>query len=289
MTFPFEFNIPDPEVLIQRAQEARQTALDRLAENPSLFWAPSIGVWLEIAREARVPFVEATEVYRIPRETLLNFEQMPPEDEVYFEGLAKVVRDRPHGQMLRWDGCAPISLKSAMASAISDDDLHKSMGMLTPDDPRAFEIIHSQPTEMVGVWQRPWVKARSHGSHPVEYRVFVEGGSVTGVANYYIQRGLPKDDQVLIEVEVAKSHARELIAAAKRIGRLPWMPDQGPEWAEHEVNATLDFLVDDEGRVVFLEAGPAFGLGAHPCAFMNLHPGYSGPISTHGLALGGQD
>lgn len=99
-------------------------------------------------------------------------------------------------------------------------------------------------------------------------------------ADYYIQRDIPDTPEVRAYAAQAVEYTRAVLGALAQSGRNPAMPQQpNPE----QVSATLDFLVDDQGVLRFLEAGPGFGWGAHPCAFLKSN-GDVAPIE--GLCLG---
>jgi hypothetical protein len=127
------------------------------------------------------------------------------------------------------------------------------------------------------------------GAWPAEWRVFVENGTVTGVANYYGWCGEADAPSARAALEAADS-AQRIVDAAKglnlaaRYMDLMFMtrPLTGKETPESlkirdamnarfdvdGINCTLDFMETEDG-LKLIEGGPAFSPigGAHPCAF----------------------
>ena len=112
----------------------------------------------------------------------------------------------------------------------------------------------------------------------MEYRAFVRDSKLLGIANYYPQRALPDTPATHSQVQQVEQLTQRLVAHLDAAGQYPWMVSYERGFKPRTVNATLDFLVTQDGVVVLLEAGPPFGAGAHPCSFLDQ------PIS--GLALG---
>lgn len=235
------------------------------------FPAPSLSAWMSAVHDAGVPAVPTEEVARFAVTDLLGFERDTPETRTMFERLDALNRDVPEGSMLRWDCCAPLGLKEHMAdgrTTCPQDHDHRD---LHPGDPRAFDILYDFPADDIGVHRRPWVTAAVHDGFPVEFRVFVNNGQVVAVSNYYVQRALPATETILKQAHEACTAAARIVNAVRTAGRFPWMNGQALEanGAPPPFDATLDFLVTPQGHVLFLEAGPGFGLGAHPCCFYN--------------------
>lgn len=244
----------------------------------------SLEAWVALAEAAGVDVVPAEVVARIPVKTLLNFEEPKAEDQSHWDALEAVNASLGDGQMLRWDCCATLDLKGAMdqtPQAVSPAD----KGGLHPGDPRFFDILYQFPEQEMRVLRRPWVEARMEGSHPVEYRAFVKDGVLEGISNYYPQRALTMSATVENEVQQAIDAVGKLLKHFENEGTVPWAVNAHPSRFDLEkVSCTIDFLVEAEGKVLFLEAGPAFNAGAHPCCFEH-HKDEEGQILTQGLAL----
>ena len=154
------------------------------------------------------------------------------------------------------------------------------MGKNSPfilDDPRLVDILFETPLDVIDMWARPWIEARMFRGYPVEYRVFVRSGAVVAVSSYYPQRAL---DYCEREIAQVMSMTETLIEAlGGRTMVYPLLLDDGADWSG--VNFTADYLVGQDGEVLWLESGPPFGKGAHPCCFLR----ESGVLEVRGLAL----
>lgn len=269
------FTFEDPVV----AREKRVLAPFRAKEG--VFNALSLTAWSKIAQDAGVPSIPAAVVLEIPVDVITRFDRPEPGDEQHYRNLKEIMANVPAGHMLRWDCCAALNLKFAMDGGELD---RAAMTSIEYDDPRFFDILYDYPGASMAVLQRPWIEARKVGSHPVEYRVYVENNEVQGISSYYPQRPLVLDDDVRREIEESLAFSKDIIAAANAAGTTPWMA--GYERAgldSTNVSCTLDFLVTESGDVQFIEAGPPFGAGAHPCCFQ--HNVVNGAISVKGVAL----
>jgi hypothetical protein len=90
---------------------------------------------------------------------------------------------------------------------------------------------------------------------PVEFRVFFQGGGIAA-CNYYPQRAL--SERYAPEMERAVELTRQL--AAFQVPAESGLPPAPAEFS-------CDWMVRQDGEVVFLEAGPPHTRrgGAHPC------------------------
>lgn len=279
-----EIMVPSDEELAARRHERCVAPLHRARErNPDmdLFSAISLSGWSRLAQDAGIALVPAERVCSVPVEVVMRFENPQPSDLVHVQPLLNARAALKSDEMLRWDCCASLDMKDVMSHgsapeyALRTDRLNPQVPVWRTlegfDDPRFMDIIMECPVESVDVIKRPWIEARREGTHPVEYRVFVANGRVEAVANYYIQRNLPLSDEVRQEVSQAISSTQKLIGHMERVGSLPFnlgVEEGHPMFDSTKASFTADYLVSQEGQVLFLEAGPPFGLGAHPCAFM---------------------
>jgi len=270
----------------------------------NVFSHVSLEGWMQQARLAGIALVDADVVARIPVDAIMNFEDPREEDRVHWKSLSAARSQLQAHEMLRWDCCASGDIKSVMHHGGPDaqENLNKAWmqtkdpvnpavpawrSALTPDDPRFFDIAYEYPGREIAVLKRPWVTPRTEGSHPAEYRVFVHNDEIVGVANYYIQRDMPSNDTVREEVGTAIELSKTLLESMSNHRAIVFNGDAEriPDAFEFgKVSCTLDFLVNEEGKVLFLEAGPPFGMGAHPCAFISNKPDGQ-HISVHGVAL----
>lgn len=263
----------------------------------NVFPSVSLNRWVQLAAAAGVPHVPASVAYLLPKEAFVLAEECRPEDQVHWDALKKLGSEIGPNEMLRWDCCASYDLKHRM-STVKADVVAREDGERDPDnastppwrwalspmDPRAFDIVPEYPAECIPVMRRPWINARMAGTHPVEYRVFVQDGQVIGLANYYLQRDLALDDTVRSEIEAVLEEAGKLVQLMASEGHSPWTQRQYEEPTDtvQGASCSMDFLITDYGQALFLEAGPPFGLGAHPCAFVR-HD--QATTSVNGVAL----
>ena len=256
----------DVEAALRHAASRHEQAKAAVAV-PGRFIGTSLTSWLDLVQSAGVPVVPAQEIASMPRDVLLRVEDQQPGDQEHWSELAAALKGVPAGHMARWELCSGLALKMAMAAA--EPPSHEVMTDLDAMDPRAFGIFYEFPADVVKVVSRPWVRAGMCEGYPVEFRVFVKNNKVLGVANYYPQRPLP-----LTYGNTALAHrclvkAENIVDKLVSRGAYPWMPSYERQFDPQKVSATLDFIATPDGGLVFLEAGPPFGAGAHPCAFID--------------------
>ncbi|HDK03334.1 MAG TPA: hypothetical protein ENG84_05790 [Gammaproteobacteria bacterium] len=251
--------------------EIRARLCAPLTEDPRRFNAVSLREWVGFAQAAGLNPVPAEPVASLPVDVVLRFDCPRPEDAPYWKAFERALEETGPGEMVRWSACASMELKWAMGAAVDPQSPdrwgHRPAAYLTPDDPRAFDVIYEYPEETIEVLRRPWVEARRVGAHPVEYRVFVQDSAVLGISSYYPQRPLVRDAQVERELAEVRAQTERLIRHLDACARLPWHPGYGKRYDPERVHCTLDFLVETDGAVRLLEAGPPWGAGAHPCCF----------------------
>lgn len=219
--------------------------------------------WLPVCEKAGIEAVPAEVVLETTKAALA--EAMDGESPLWDE-INAVVKNAGGPWMYRWDCCSPGLLKAIMAHGCDGVPLVGSSHYI--DDPRLWDIIEDFPEEEMRLYRRPWVKAVFESGYPVEFRVFVSGGCVSGVSSYYPQRPLP-DEPYHLWACTAGQQAEVLI--------------------EHGAppDCTMDFLlVAETKRIVFLEGGPPHregyrGPNAHPCCFA--------PGKVSGIALCAQE
>jgi len=225
-----------------------------------------LGEWIDACKRQSVPHITAEKLGSCWAQELIcaaygEVESAP------IRNLDALMRDTVQHldlseHMLRWSCCSTFDLKAAM-----DKDGRagpESRGAMNVDDPRFIGMLESdwQWMKPVTLYRRTWVEAMYHGSHPVEFRVFVENGDVVGVSNYYSQRGLPEEYGKL--AKRCKGMTQPLCNEAS--------------------DFTADWLVTPDCEVLFLEGGPPHRNAppaAHPCCFA--------PNNTNGIALQKQE
>lgn len=235
------------------ANPPRDAWKDRLGFN-----VMSLGDWLELCKKLAIDHVPAELVMKVPTEEVIDhIDKDFPE-----EWAKKVEEAKVQGNMLRWDCCAGMEVKSRMALGKYqwDPDIHRYFHL---GEPRTADIIYEFPDKEIALWKRRWVEAKIIDKYPVEYRVFVNDGEIKGIANYYPQR----------ELEYNRDHKWEAGTAGMLASRIIKYIEPPLKFNGHcdlpsdSLSFTLDFIVNKYGLVDFLEGGPPFGAGAHPCAF----------------------
>lgn len=242
---------------------------DRLGDLPwDRFCTVSLANWYAAAIAAEVPRVPATQIWKGPVMDLLTALDDPTAPNATARSLYDTLTAAAAPLiMFRWDCCASYHIKHAMGTGRSE--WSPEFLELPIDDPRAFDLLFEYPRAEIAVWKRPWVQAQIIGGYPLEFRVFVENSEIIGISSYYPQRPLPDT----AEIRQAMSRIRIASEAIIRQIKTPvWVPpgggaDQG--WAQDRVHGTLDWLVRPNGLgYLFLEGGPPYGAGAHPCCFL---------------------
>lgn len=253
------------------------------AADGSRFNAVSLEQWIKFASDAGIPFVPADVVATIPVSVLLTAETPSPDDAGHWAALKAANGGTHPSHMVRWDCCAGLDLKIAMDMNPEDVSAYDRTG-LHAGDPRFCDILYVYPAKEVSILRRPWVETRMEGTHPAEYRVYIEGGEIVGISSYYPQRAMPLDAVTGDEVRQTLLLAQSLLDQLKYAQVDPWFYGSKNERFEGRGAAcTLDFLVEATGKVMFLEGGPPFGAGADPCCFQQNR--VDGDISVKGVCL----
>lgn len=243
-----------------------------LDAHPGTFIGVSLQDWLEAVKAAGVPYVPARKALTVNRQDFLSFDEGRPESQALWAQMCNLRGEVPTGHMIRWDPCATLGVKMAMqeGAPAEDEIVAESFDLHPEGDPRAYDIIYEYPAAEVPILSRPWVRAQMIEGFPVEYRVFIQNSEVIGVANYYPQRALPDTPEIRQHVFKCTAYTEEIIRFMAEREARPWMPNYdraGFDMSGTLIHGTIDYLVRHDGEVLFLEAGPPFGAGAHPCAF----------------------
>ena len=245
-----------------------------VTEKTTRFCPTSLTDWVELCRRAGVPHIPAERISTVMRLDWMTFDQEDAKDRL--DAVVREVEEnlKPN-HMFRFDFCAPLELKYQVSEG--NHQLTEQMTWVIFDDPRAFDLLFSHPREEIPVHQRPWINATTKDGYPVEYRVFVRDGKILGISNYYPQRPMEMDNRhmhaVMDQTELLIAHVQTPFLWNKWPGRKRFFKNHPKDG----VHFTADFMVNEDGEVLFIEGGPPHELGAHPCCFQ--------PGKIEGIAL----
>lgn len=244
----------------------------------------SLPAWTEVMRLACIDHVPAVEMGSVPlREFIALMEERPNS---YGRQVREILSQLREGEMFRFEQVAPEGVKMVMAEGRGIDALDATAGF-DAFDMRFMDTIRDIHDETIRLFRRPVIRtAELHGIeggiYPQELRVIVQGGALIGVSNYYPQAVMSQAHVPLVQA------ALEMSARALRFMRdHDWAPCN-PSFPNHPEGPsfTMDFLVCDDGRVLFLEGGPAALIAAHPCCFLDDDGHVRGDPPLHGFAPG---
>lgn len=278
---------------------------------PARFNFLSLPAWLAVAERANVPFIPATECAALEAEAFTV--AIDGEENADAFAFLKKARLLGEDEMVRFEQCGPGSLKSSLSQGqgvargvyIHPDTQEPMFDIF---DPRTYETFQSLGASHFRAYRRPLVKTATQkgvwqnrmwdgtdtleGEWPVEFRVFIREGQVSGVSNYYPQMTLP--DAYLVEARDAAALAQTMVEWMHRtqlgVGngemcadtgadepdkRAPWVPEA---WGSQDF--TLDFILKENGDITFLEGGPGGFRQAAPCCFEN------GPMGIEHMLTG---
>lgn len=241
---------PSEEELNQLMEERRKQRDNPTPHQSMLRETTTLSKWIERCQQLEVDQVPAEFGPSILVDDM--WEALDGKDAPTLLAASQWLAQRyvPGANMWRWEHCAPLDLKSNMAHKRPITDEVK----LCVDDPRMMDIVADVNVAETRLCVRPIYNPAFHDGYPVEFRCYVFPTGGVAVSNYYPQMSLP---------ESYLPQAKE--AGALAYGFLP-MP--------HLVKSgfTADFLLMKDGRLVFLEGGPPWGSGSHPCCFEGSSP-----------------
>lgn len=275
---------------------------------PGRFNFLSLPAWLAVVDRAGVPFIPAREIASLDVDLFSQvFDGVQsPEFTRFMESLIDGIGKN---EILRMEQCAPDTVKSEMGYGrdlgdgleVDRDTGEKSVDLWSP---RFFDTFMDLGHAQVRGYARP--KAATvrvpgdwdgiKGEWPVEFRVFVQDGVVTGVSAYYPQAPLDADrwlglareagrlaEQIVAGMaELNLGVGNGLLCGDRPVDRARAEASPGTElWGPQDF--TMDFLLDaDKGHLVFLEGGPGGWRQAAPCCFES---GPFGEDALHGIKL----
>ncbi len=229
------------------------------------FCPTSLGDWLEACRETGIPAVPATQIASVACEDYLSWDTEGPHQDRLAAVHRRVMQVAQRDHMVRFDCCAGIEVKSAMAAGRTE--WQPEFGQLMLDDSRLLDIVTELPYDEIAIWQRPWIKPYIISNYPVEYRVFVRDGKIVGISNYYPQRPIPRLE---VQLAVVANYTRQLI----RVLRTPFEWPGGMLFHLNRdkldlggIHFTADYIVGADNSILFLEGGPPHEFGAASCCF----------------------
>jgi hypothetical protein len=226
-----------------------------------------LGPWLELCEAAEVEYVPAdfSEPFPVRQIGEAVDGREVPELNAAFEWLdARVAERCGAGESVsaRWECC---SSERAKMVAAAGNPWGESYYRLTPDDLRVEECTVGLQTRLC---LRPWITAMRYDGYPVEFRYFRNGDGSNGVSNYYPQRAL--SDYLHL------GYANTVLILGKQLADTMMTVPRSPlSQAGYKVGFSADFIVREDGQVIFLEGGPPYVAvpphpwcpSAHPCCF----------------------
>ena len=229
-----------------------------------LMHAASLLAWNEIAALVDVPAVPAELITSLPMNNVYAYMecQLDPRDPDF--APFQVARDYiATGGFWRTNLCASGDVKYQL----SNTGLFTMPRVLDLDDPRIIDMHYGLPA--IDIIARPTMTPKRINGFPIEFRVFFGGQAEQSgaVAFYYPQAGaFTPTDELIAAAEEARIMAQKMFAKREELGLVPMLPG-GPEGTE--IGATLDFMLTEDEGLVFIDAGPGYGYGAHPCTFID--------------------
>ncbi len=201
-----------------------------------------LSVWLERCAKAGIPAVPAIFSPEILVEEIFSALDGKGGPATLTRAEKWLEQNLEPGTMWRWEQCAPLHLKSAMASKGTASQLIP----FTIDDPRLVDILFENNVRTTRLAVRPVIEIQRQHGYPIEFRCYVFGPQEVAVSNYYAQMHLP---------ESFRQTAQQAGALAVQL-----QPHVGTGF-------TADFCLAPNGHLIFLEGGPPWGQGSRPCCF----------------------
>lgn len=253
--------------------------VERIANgDPVTFNTLSLPAWLKVAELAGLDFIPAREIHSMPTEAMEKHSSGEDVNEFEIEEQKMLAALGP-GEMLRMEQVAPAEIKHERSSGqdmgngtfYSD---HFKRPILNLFEDRYYTTLLDLAEDQIRAYARPIITPRmisgefnnEAGNWPEEFRVYIRDGQITGVSNYYPQVVMTPQEHA--EVMAGAVHAAQImvdfmnekkITCDNATFRIP----EGETFS-----CTLDFLIREDGKLLFLEGGPEGGRGAHPCCFL---------------------
>jgi len=207
----------------------------------------SLEHWIDLCVKENIPHVPIEFVAAISWEDFgraVDCEKPTESGQKFFDAFNKSYEPN---YMTRWDCCASMWIKGELGTG--NPEWHRKLYNADCCDMRVPDIVyanyHDRQDVPIKLWKRPWIKAKIEARYPVEFRVFASESAVKAVCNYYPQRDLPEE---------YRGEAVKAFELSKR-------------FLKHEPEFTADWILREDGQLLFLEGGPPWGKGADPCCF----------------------
>lgn len=116
--------------------------------SPRTFWTVSLRHWLQLAREAGTPHVDAVRIASVRVPDLMYYDTPGPHSVRLKAAWEAMATARKPGKMLRWDCCASAHLKHLMAHGRLPADDAEELQTLTIDE-RIFDCASEYPSQEI--------------------------------------------------------------------------------------------------------------------------------------------
>ena len=246
-----------------------------ITDATSRFCPLSLEDWINVVKQSEVPYVSAELITELNRWDCLMFESEGEHQHRLYNAFQTIQQSARSNHMIRYDFCSSSEVKYKLS--VGFYKWIESFNYLIIDDPRSFDLLFEYPRERIPVWRRPWIDAKILDNYPVEYRVFICDGKIQGISNYYLQRPLPCNENHLNKIKEYTNIIIDNISTPFLWNIVPYIDSFGQHNDILGCHCTVDYIVDKNDNVLFLEGGPPHELGAHPCCFK--------PYQINGIAL----
>lgn len=223
-----------------------------------------LGDWLALAAAAGVAAVPALRLGDIATIDLAALageseDSVSPDGHAAVEQLAASLQDAPAASLLRWDiGCLEITraaIRAGRRPAGPERGYSVIRGRIGPcfRDEGLARRAPLWPQPRVTAWLRPWIEPRkipgSERPCPEVWRIRL--GADGGMA------ASPAHPEAMLPPEDLSGRDAALAAALQLFGRVRAAGIPRPLRTSGPVPCGLDFLIDEAGRALLLDGGPA--------------------------------
>jgi hypothetical protein len=281
---------------------------------PARFNILSLPAWLAVALISDVAMVGAREIACANLRDFIAADEENPEARAAMQAFeAAVIDNLRESDILRFEQVATAETKDARSKGqpINNGTFISpatNQPMFSIYEDRFYMTLLDLGTEFIRAFARPRIEPKmiagtfrgQDGEWPLEFRVFIENFEVVGISNYYPQIQ-PAEKAVQWHAAEALDCARRMVRTMREVkigvGNASLAPDVEPgsdgapahpdgipaNWSRQDF--TLDFITRRDGKMFFLEGGPAGLAAAHPCCFQQDGRDLRAPDALHGWAL----